>query len=494
MKLVVTSVMSSVAEGGRSLCACVLNFAGSDILCPCCDNHQPALLCPREVSRGFPRAECSAPVFYMNDGHPMHVPTEVDINPLVMHEGVKSCMWPSLTAPTGCDDEEAQMCVGARFTPLGMADPHLTRITEPPDDGSKFHPVGITKCEPENDPDLLILLSDPKLAEPLDDRDSDLEEAIVSCDLADLCEAEDDDLQSEENEESQEEVDKKMKSDNGFLVVSEGADCPDDINKTSQSPTPKLMQRKRHMFYVGNEDEISNYQDDTDFDDCGYNEDMESTLDSDNLQNSNNDNDNFNFNDNYSTASFCNVGPPRSILKRGSRSSLGFPMKSALAHLLLPLQPILTALPPDVVSEVEELRKLYPGISEDYLKTLCEFGLLEEVPPSECSSPTSTLPRARVISLSSSFMGRKASQCYSEVGDMFYDIGCPDDPCLSEYRATPSVRGLFITSPVAQPSSSRERKKSIRFSSQTSEVNEYKTHCSSLQEIDLPQMQKLYTL
>ncbi|XP_050727505.1 voltage-dependent L-type calcium channel subunit beta-2-like isoform X4 [Eriocheir sinensis] len=466
--------MSCIVEGGRSLCACVLRFASSDIPCPCCDAPQPALLCPREVFRSAPCVQCSAPVFSMNDGHPVQVPREADACPVVMHEGVKSGVWPSLTAPAGCEGEAVQQSVAARVSPLGMADPHLTRITEPPDDDSNCLSLPKAECQSDDDPDLLELLSDPKLAEPLDDRDSDLEDAITTCcDVADLCDAEDDeDLEIEENEEPEEEMELETQPDNVFLEVP-AVECKDDGDDKSASPTPELLHRKRHMFYVGNEDEIINYQDDIDFEDCGYNEDVELALDSDNqhsIEENDNDNDNYNDNDN-TTASFCNVGPPRSILKRGSRSSLGFPMKSALAHLLLPLQPILTALPPDVVSEVEELRKLYPGISEDYLKTLCEFGLLEEVPPSECSSPTSTLPRARVISLSGSFLGRKASQCYSDAGDMFSDIGSPDDGCHSEYRATPSVRGLFITTPVPpQSSSSRERKKNvIRFSSENSE-------------------------
>lgn len=469
--------MSCIVEGGRSLCACVLRFASSDIPCPCCDTPQPALLCPREVSRSAVHAECSAPVFSMNDSHPVLVPREAGACPLVMHEGAKSGVCPSLTASAGCESEAVQQCVGARFTPLGMADPHLTRITEPPDDVSNC--LGLKKAESqsEDDPDLLELLSDPRLAELLDDRDSDLEDAMTTCHEADLCDAEDEgDLESEENREHEEEVEQKTEPNNVFLEVPAVVVDKDSSDDMSSSPTPEPAHRTRHMFYVGNEDEMTDYQDDIEFEDCGFNEDVELTLDSDN-QNSINDNDNDNYNDNdtSTTASFCPVGPPRSILKRGSRSSLGFPMKSALAHLLLPLQPILNVLPPDVVSEVEELRKLYPGISEDYLKTLCEFGLLEEVPPSECSSPSSTLPRARVISLSGSFMSRKASQCYSDAGDLFSDIGGPDDGCLSEYRATPSVRGLFITTPVppASSCSTRERKKNvIRFSSQNSEVND----------------------
>lgn len=139
----------------------------------------------------------------------------------------------------------------------------------------------------------------------------------------------------------------------------------------------------------------------------------------------------------------------RPVLLRGKRSL--YPMNSAVAQLLLPLQPLLTVLPPDVVKKVVSLKKLYPGISEDYLRTLCDFGLLEELSYSddECtSSLDASIPRASVISLNRSClsMRRRCSE-WDDGRSSLYNI---QDESLSsphavEYAATPSVRGLFLT-------------------------------------------------
>ncbi|XP_064113758.1 voltage-dependent L-type calcium channel subunit beta-2-like isoform X4 [Macrobrachium nipponense] len=147
-----------------------------------------------------------------------------------------------------------------------------------------------------------------------------------------------------------------------------------------------------------------------------------------------------------------------------SKGSFGFTRGSTIAHLLLPLQPLMTVLPPEVVSEVEVLQKLYPGISEDYLRTLCEFGLLEEAPPSGSTTPTSIVPPVPSFSArKASLGGRRVSRCWSELSSV---QNSPYNTITyqSEYRTTPSVRGLFLTTPTnptpIPAHSPRERKRS----------------------------------
>ncbi|XP_037789761.1 voltage-dependent L-type calcium channel subunit beta-1-like isoform X7 [Penaeus monodon] len=126
----------------------------------------------------------------------------------------------------------------------------------------------------------------------------------------------------------------------------------------------------------------------------------------------------------------------------------------------------MTVLPPDVVNEVESLQKLYPGISEDYLRTLCEFGLLEEAPVSGSATPISAIPPPPTISIRrASHGGRRRSRYWSEPSSGLSP--CPSTYSTitnqSEYRATPSVRGLFLTTPTPAPApnaSPRDRKKS----------------------------------
>lgn len=460
--------MSCIVENGRSLCPSALRFAGNDLPCPCCDTPPPVPPGPIEASTGSHLASCFVSVFSVNDHHLLQVPTDADTCSVTMHEDVPIGVWPVHTASASCDGDVEQHSVGVRSGSSCVGDRHLTRITEPPDDNHNVFHFPRADWQSE-DLDLLELLTDPKLAEPLDDRDSDLDDVITSgCQTPGLCDVEDDgDLGSDEYEQQEDEMEQETEFKNGFHEDPGSTERGDNRDVSSTSPISQLLHRKRNMFYVGDEDEIINFQDGIYFENCSSSEDAELSLDSVSQQNNN-----------YTlTACYYNMEPPKPILRRASPASLGFPMKSAFAPFLVPVQPILASLPLVVVSEVERLRRLYPGISENYLQILCEFGLLEEVTPSGSSSPTSTLSRSRGISLTGSFLRRKMSQSNSDtVEDQIYERSVFDDgTCQPEYRATQSVRGLFMTaslvSMAAHASSIRERKKSNnRFSSRYSQV------------------------
>ena len=456
----------SGSGSGRGLCPSALRFAGNDDLpCPCCDTLLSAPLHSREASR---RAKCYVSVLSLNDHQILQVPRDT----CSVQENVSGRVWSAHTKPVSCDGEAVQQYVRTRCNSSGAADPHLTRISEPPDDTP--HSLHFTRAKYQSedylDLDLLELLTDLKLTEPLDDRDSELEDAIMcGCQTPGLCDAEDDgDLGSDDYEEQEQEMEQEKELKNSLHEDTWSAECASNNDIHSTSSSSRLLHRKRHMFYVGDNDEIINLHDGIDFENCSSIENVELTVDSVSQQNKRDS----------VTTGCCIVGPPKCILRRSSRSSVGFPLKSALAPLLLPLQPILTILPPAIVSEIEELGKLYPGISEDYLKTLCEFGLLEKVAFSEFSSAFSTLSRARGISLSGSYIGRKTAQSYSDAAeDKLSESSVQADVLYQpEYRPTPSVRGLFLTASLVsmattQVSGTRERKKNIMLlSSRNSEV------------------------
>ncbi|XP_063860238.1 voltage-dependent L-type calcium channel subunit beta-2-like isoform X4 [Scylla paramamosain] len=436
--------MSCIVESGRSLCPSSLVFAGNDLPCPCCDTPQSTPLSSREA---FWDPECCVS---------LQVPKDADTCSVSKQEDVPSSEWPAQTTLASCGGKEVQQLVGARGASSGVEARFFSCITDPPDDCPRDLCVTRARCQSEDDFDLLELLIDPKLGEHLDDWDSDLEDAITSgCQTPGLCDAEDDgDLWGDEYEGWKQEV--ELENSSHEDLVNTG--CSDSSDCCSTRSSSQVLHRKRHMFFVGDEDEKIDFQDDIEFENSSSSEDTELALDSDSQhQNSSGS----------VTTGRCKMKRCASDMRKESRSSMVIPTMSALAPFLLSLQPILTALPPAVASEVKELRKLYPGISEDYLKTLCEFGLLEEVTYSETSSPTSTLSRGRVISLSASFAGRKTSQSYSDTTeDQLSESSIPDDAaCQPEYRPTPSVRGLFLTTSLVSMATTltitRERKKNI---------------------------------
>ncbi|XP_045131280.1 voltage-dependent L-type calcium channel subunit beta-2-like isoform X6 [Portunus trituberculatus] len=436
---VTTSVMSCIAESDGSLCPRSLVFAGNDLPCPCCDT---SLLCSRETICG--------PEYYAS----LQVEKDADTCPVSLHEDVPSSEWPARATVASCGRKEMQQLVGGASS--GVVARYLSGITEPPDDSPYDLCFTRTRCHSQDDFDLLDLLVDPKLVEHLDDWDSDLEDAITSgCQTPGLCDAEDDgDLWGEECEgwKQEAEIENSSCGDMSNTLCSDSSDC------CSTTSCSQLLHRKRPMFFVGDEVEKIDFQDDTEFGNNSSGGDTEIALA--------NDRQHRNKSSSMTTEKW-KVKRSLSDMRKESRSSMGIPTKSALAPFLVPLQPILTALPPAVASEVEELRKLYPGISEDYLKTLCEFGLLEEVTYSESSSPTSTLSRGRGVSLSGSYAGRKPSQSYSDTTeDQLSESSIPDDgACQPEYRPTPSVRGLFLTASLVSMATTftapRERKRNI---------------------------------
>ncbi|XP_045609771.2 uncharacterized protein [Procambarus clarkii] len=240
----------------------------------------------------------------------------------------------------------------------------------------------------------------------------------------------------------------------------DGDDRDDDDDDTGNDE-----EGKRHdvLFYVGNEDDIFQFESGNDFGDKNnYESDVKIYMTSDDQQCTSNEEYTTDSSHVADDAACC-----RTPVQQRVHTSVSFPMTSTIAHLLLPLQPLMNVLPRELVSEVEDLQKLYPGISEDYLRTLCEFGLLEEVSPSESTTPTSTLQRGPVISPSRMSLGRRRSRFWSELlADQGSVQVSPYDTLNSqaEYRATPSVRGLFLTTPTSSATvagtSPRERKKS----------------------------------
>ncbi|XP_071529867.1 uncharacterized protein Ca-beta isoform X3 [Panulirus ornatus] len=463
--------MSSRAPGGRSVSPGVLLGAGHDLPCPCCDHLHPEVL---------------------NQSVECHVPTHVDTS----CRNSKHSLCDESNIPEPPSDSECHILDlqedsdGSHIPKYPLsADLHLHQLPRVPAagkhntgdavDGGCHIPhlsEGNKEChivkEPvvteRQSPDTslpLELFTRLAVHESMDDLDIDLKDPLSHADdgaAGPLLGAgenhhHDDDDDDDDDDDEVGDIGAGYEGDDN----DDGDDDDDDDDRDD-----KKGKCDNVVFYVGNED-IFDFERGNDFGEQDHyddDDDVELFLNSDDHQGVSNDD--YNTDSSPIADDMLEVAGP--LLQRGVRSSLGFPMNSAIAHLLLPLQPLMRVLPPEVVSEVEGLQKLYPGISKEYLTTLCDFGLLEEVSPSESTTPTSTLPRAPVISLSrNSLGGRRRSRFSSDVlADQGSIYSTPYETITnhSEYRATPSVRGLFLTSPAsptpATTSSPRERKRS----------------------------------
>ncbi|XP_069939455.1 uncharacterized protein Ca-beta isoform X2 [Cherax quadricarinatus] len=466
-------MMASAAARGRSVSPGVLLGPGHDLPCICCDHIHTHLLSPPH--------QCHITHSLDSQCHAHHL-CEADDSHISKH-----CI------DSRCHREDE--CHGDQLGSDGVccipgypveAVCHILQLPGKTDGSDNYPAFQLSDNADTHDTKSVVsgykseYISSPSVElltnlglQDLSETDSDIEDLLVPADgEARLCCSDDDDdlelhgiLDDDDDDDDTEAL-----GDIGAGYEGDDNDDDDDRDDDDHDDDDHIKTHdpgeERHdvVFYVGNEDDIFQFENGDDFGHKdNYDSDVKIYLSTEEEQQCPSTEE---YHTDSSHVADEAVETPRPRLQHGVCPSLSYPITSTIAHLLLPLQPLMTVLPREVVSEVEDLQKMYPGISEDYLRTLCEFGLLEEVSPSESTTPTSNLQGAPFFSLSRTSLGRRRSRFWSELlADQGSSQVSPYDTLTSqsEYRATPSVRGLFLTTPTAPSSSGnspRERKKS----------------------------------
>ncbi|ROT83923.1 hypothetical protein C7M84_022896 [Penaeus vannamei] len=398
--------MSARKWSGRSVSPGVLLGPGADLPCLCCEGeHQgfPDSADPSTCSKCNQRRAEGVKVQHLSVPEPLctcprtHLP--LDPSACVRKQSatgsVRFLQVPEVVEIYDYRDEERANCLGGRLERQGTRSARRRSVDVP---------------------DIRLLNVDENGSDDDDDEDEDDGEdngTGYEGDVNDDGDSDDDGMNFDDGG--------KMRNDVMFYLSDED-DRPKDVYQFEANEN-------------GDEDCTDDYDEDDDVEiyvgDDGTNDD----------------------NDTDSSINLSSSQPGPTILPRSSAS---FSTNSTIAHLLLPLQPLMTVLPPDVVNEVESLQKLYPesrGLPEDPLRVRAAGG-----GPSVGFCHADLRHPAASYHLYSAGISRRPSEV-----EVLERASVSTITNQSEYRATPSVRGLFLTTPTPAPASNaspRDRKKS----------------------------------